>query len=166
MYRKLFAWFVLLLTMIVIMQWQGGSLVTHLSSDGILNLEFAHRLHRLRELKSVWTDNNVYTNIFLDFIFIFVYTRFFMECSRFISIHTGWVRTARSFGFLAVTAGILDVLENICMLLGWSLLSETALVCAWYLAAAKFMLIFIVVLFILFSFGSIVFKRQHLKGIP
>jgi hypothetical protein len=159
MYRKLFAWFLLLITMIVIMQWQGRTLVTFLSTHGILDLEFAHTIQRLKQLKTVWTSGNVYTNLLLDFVFIFVYTRFFLECCRFIAMRTEWESASRKIGYLALTAGILDVLENISLLIAWSQETEGLVQASYYFAALKFILLFIVIVFIIVSFARIVFIK-------
>jgi hypothetical protein len=141
------------------MQWQGRSLVTYLSTHGILDLEFAHTLQRLKQLKTVWTNGNVYTNLLLDFAFIFVYTRFFLECCRFVALRTGWERACRMVGYLALTAGILDVLENISLLVAWSQETEGLVLAAYYFAALKFILLFIVIIFIIISFARIVFNN-------
>jgi hypothetical protein len=166
MYRKLFAWFFLLITMIVIMQWQGRTLITYLSTHGILDLEFAHTIQRMRELKTVWTNGNVYTNLLLDFLFIFVYTRFFLECCRFVALRTGWERAALAIGYLALAAGILDVLENISLLVAWSQETEGLVQAAYYFAALKFILVFIVIIFIVLSFTRIVFMKTPLPPPP
>jgi hypothetical protein len=163
MYRKLFAWFLLLITMIVIMQWQGRSLITYLSLHGILDLEFAHTLQRLRQLKTVWTNGNVYTNLLLDFVFIFVYTRFFLECCRFVAMRTKWDNASRIIGYLALIAGILDVLENISLLIAWSKETEGLVQAAYYFAALKFILLFIVIVFVIVSFARIVFIKTPLR---
>jgi hypothetical protein len=160
MYRRLFAWFLLLITMIVIMQWQGRTLVTFLSTHGILDLEFAHTLQRLKQLKTVWTNGNVYTNLLLDFVFIFVYIRFFLECCGFIAARTGWERACRTIGYLAITAGILDVLENLSLLVAWSQETAGLVEAAYYFAILKFILLFIVIIFIIVSFARIVFTKM------
>lgn len=152
----------MLIAMIVVMQWQGKTLVTFLSTHGILDLEFAHTLRRLKELKTAWTDTNVFTNLLLDFVFIFVYTRFFLECCRFVALRTGWNGLARMMGYLALTAGILDVLENISLLVAWSKETEGLVLSAYYFAAMKFILVFIVVLFVIISFARIVFIKPPL----
>jgi hypothetical protein len=163
MYRKLFAWFALLITMIIIMQWQGKSLVTYLSTYGVLDLEFAHTIQRLRQLKTVWTSGNVYTNLLLDFVFIFVYTRFFLECCRFVAIRTGWQSPARIMGYIALAAGIFDMLENFSLLIAWSQETEGLVLAAYYFAALKFILIFIIVVFIIISFARIVFINTRVQ---
>src|SRR5438105_1995135 len=115
MKRNLLIALVSVVAMIFAMRWQGRSLVTPQSSNGILDLEFAKTAERLQQLRLFWNHAIVLQNIYLDFLFILTYAWFLTAaCSA--------VRNNRSalFSALALSAAAFDVLENFLMILVWN----------------------------------------------
>ena len=84
MKRQVLLSFVFLLVMIIVMRWQGKSLVTPMSPYGILDLEFARTGERMQQLRLFWNAKDVFFNVYMDFLFIASYTWFFISACQFI----------------------------------------------------------------------------------
>jgi hypothetical protein len=137
---------------IILMRWQGAELVTTATPRGILDLEFAKDANRLQYLRLFMPHDGVVLNIFLDFLFIGAYTWFFVTACRFIDNKNKWSELSKHFRRIAITAGVFDVLENVLMLLVWNQRSSAELLqVVYYIAAIKFILVAIVVLYIIVS---------------
>ena len=141
--------------MIFIMRWQGNGLISPQSSKGIIDLEFAKTAERFHQLQLFWNHEAVLQNIYLDFLFIFSYTWFLVTACKA-------VKNSKSniFSGLAISAAAFDVLENFLMILVWNgRFDPSVLQIVFYVAAIKFLLIFIVVGFIILSLFGL-FKKD------
>ena len=143
--------------MVVVMRWQGSALVTPQSPKGIIDLEFAKTPARFHQLQLFWNHETVLQNIYLDFLFIISYTWFFIAaCKAMRNIGSN------IFSGLAISAGAFDVLENFLMILVWNQrFDPSVLQIAYYVAAIKFLLAGVVVVYLILSLFGL-FKRKPL----
>ncbi len=152
MKRNLLISFALLFISIIIMRWQGSSLVTPLSPKGIIDIEFARTAERFQQLRLFLNHQAVLTNIYLDFIFIAAYTWFLVAACRYISYKTHWQKWSNMFTSLAITAALFDVFENFLLILVWNERFKTTLLeVVFWCAAIKFVLAGAVILYLLLS---------------
>jgi hypothetical protein len=158
MKRNLLISFLFLVAMIVVMRWQGSSLVTPQSPKGIIDLEFAKTPEHFHRLQLFWNHEAVLQNIYLDFLFIIAYTWFFVTACNAIKN-----RNSNIFSGLAISAGAFDVLENFLMILVWNeKFNPPVLGIVYYVAAIKFVLAAIVLAYLGFSlFGLIKLRTSH-----
>jgi hypothetical protein len=155
MKRNLLISFLLLVIMIVVMRWQGSSLITPQSPKGIIDLEFAKTPERFHQLQLFWNYQAVLQNIYLDFLFIIAYTWFLMTACKAVNNNRSQV-----FSGLALSAGAFDVLENFLMILVWNGRFEpSVLAIVYYVAAIKFLLAGTVVGYLILSLFGL-FKRK------
>jgi hypothetical protein len=142
--------------MILVMRWQGSGLITPQSSKGILDLEFAKTAERFHQLQLFWNHETVLQNIYLDFLFIIIYTWFlFTACKVVNNVKSNL------FSGLAISAAAFDVLENFLMILVWNGRFEPSLLqIVYYTAVIKFLLAGIVVGYLLLSLFGL-FKRAN-----
>jgi hypothetical protein len=155
MKRNLLISLVLVVAMIFVMRWQGSSLVTPQSPNGILDLEFAKTPERLQQLRLFWNHATVLQNTYLDLLFIAAYTWFLTAACKA-------VRNNRSalFSALAISAAAFDVLEDFLMILVWNERFEpSVLQIVYYVAAVKFLLAGVVVGYLILSLFGL-FKRK------
>ena len=144
------------------MRWHGEVLTKFPSTKaGIVSLEFAKTKKKVTEILYEWntvSSKNIHqhavTNTAIDFLFIFFYSLFlFYVCFWFSTKQQGLVSKISQFiALLALTAGLLDVIENYFLLkmLRNSITNAEALF-TWWLAAVKFSLVGIAVLWILIN---------------
>ncbi len=151
------------IAMIIVMGKTGKPLKTPLTTAGIVNLEFAYNTVKVDSVFKAWDYGSTSSkidiakaNTYWDFLFIFFYAGLLFLWSRHLSdIYrdgTGFNKAGKLFAKLALTAGLLDVIENICMLQslngninnGFAL---TATICA----SLKFLFLFITVMYIFVS---------------
>jgi len=158
MKRNLLISFLLLVVMIVVMRWQGSSLISPQSPNGIIDLEFAKTPERFHQLQLFWSYQTVTQNIYLDFLFIAAYTWFLITACNAVNNNSG-----RAFSGLALSAGAFDVLENFILILVWNeRFQPSALAIVYYVAAIKFLLAGIVVGYLILSlFGLFKRKTSH-----
>lgn len=158
MKRNLLISFLLLVLMIIVMRWQGSSLITPQSPKGILDLEFAKTPERFQQLRLFWNQETVLQNIYLDFLFLAAYTWFLVTACKAVNNSKSTV-----FSALAISAGAFDVLENFLMMLVLNgRFSPTVLQIVYYCAAVKFVLAGIVVGYLILSlFGLFKGKPSH-----
>ena len=158
---------VFLTVMVFVMRFQGQSLVTPASKLGILDLEFARTPERLQQLRLFWNTQDLFTNIYLDFLFIISYVWFLASVSLRIRKRSGWERAGKWAITMAFAAGFFDVLENFLMIMVYQGRFDTILLqMVFFLAVLKFALIFLVLFFILASLPFIFFKKHRRSGIP
>lgn len=153
----------LLLTfvMILVMRWAGSSLVTPVSPGGILELEFAWDAVRLQQLKLFWNPSDLLKNILFDFIFIFAYTWFFISASSRVSEQSGWLTSGSWVAGLGTAAGLFDVLENFLMVMIFQeKFAPGLLKVVFVIAAIKFLLAALVLLYLLVSVVFIAMKKK------
>ncbi len=152
MKRNLLISFALLIISIIIMRWQGSSLVTPISPKGIIDIEFARTAERFNQLRLFLNHHVVMTNIYLDFIFIAAYTWFLVAACKYISYKTQWQKWSNIFSTIAVSAGLFDVFENFLLILIWNDRFKTSLLeVVFWCAAIKFVLAGAVMLYLLLS---------------
>jgi hypothetical protein len=155
MKRNLLISFLILVAMIILMRWQGSTLVTPQSAKGIIDLEFAKTPAKLQQLQFFWNHETVLQNIYLDFLFISAYTWFlFTACKA--------VNNSKSnlFSGLTISAAAFDVLENFLLILVWNeKFSPSILQIVFYVAAIKFLLIIIIIGYLILSLFGL-FKRE------
>jgi hypothetical protein len=166
MQRKILRWFSFFILLVFIMQWQGGTLRKPGSPHGIIDLEFAGDTVTMGQLQAIWNPTDLYLNIALDFIFIIAYAGFLYECCRLAGKWSGFEKTARIFGWMVVSAGLLDIIENFSMLVAWSQNDRTAIRLAYYCAAIKFVFLALVLLFLAAVIILKALKKQSGAKIP
>jgi hypothetical protein len=155
MKRNLLLSFLSVVTMIIVMRWQGSALVNPQSPKGIIDLEFAKTPERLLQLKLFWNYETVLQNIYLDFLFILSYVWFLATACKAVNN-----RRSAVFSALAVSAGAFDLLENFLMILVWNgRFKPSVLQMVYYVAAIKFLLAGIVIGFLVLSLFGL-FKRK------
>lgn len=141
--------------MIILMRWQGSSLVTPQSPKGIIDLEFARTPAKLRQLQFFWNHETVLQNIYLDFLFIAAYTWFLFTACKIVNNPK-----SNLFSGVAISAAAFDVLENFLMILVWNeRFSPSVLQIVFYVAAIKFLLVVIVIGYLILSLFGL-FKRK------
>ncbi len=152
------------LVLIAVLRWQGKELIMPLTPSGILALEFANTPEKLASILAIWDKKTVQNNILIDFLFVIAYTWFFiLGMAKSISQWNN--RFMQQFGAtgirMAFLAGILDITENILMLQSinghYSLYS---LQLTWYCAAIKFGIVSLLLLFMILTAVSRLFKRN------
>ncbi len=152
------------LIMIIVLRWQGKELITALTPSGILALEFANTPEKLSSIVSVWNQDTVRNNILIDFLFIIAYTWFFiLGVAKSISQWTS--RFMQQLGVIGIRmaflAGILDIIENILMLQSINgHYSVSSLQLTMYCAAIKFGIVILLLLFIILTAISRLFKSN------
>ncbi|HVE60526.1 MAG TPA: hypothetical protein VNA26_01815 [Chitinophagaceae bacterium] len=152
MRNKLLLSFLLLIIFIIVMRWQGQSLINTVSPHGIIDLEFAKTSEKLSALKTGWIKKDVTINIYLDFFFIISYTFFFILSCLYVKKKLGKYAIASVFITIAVVAGVLDVLENCLMLFAINHSNNAeALKFTYYFALLKFILIGILIIYLVLS---------------
>lgn len=133
---------------------------TPLSGEAIVRFELAKTIDKATRILNDWQTHRLIgvfsKSVYLDFIFIVLYTAAFFFACRFISGISGhFVLQKAGYGFawLAPVAGICDVLENASMLKT----VQSAVPSAWvvkftyHMSAAKFSILIILVLFMFVS---------------
>ena len=143
------------------MRWQGQSLITPVSPNGILDLEFAKTETRFIQLRMFWNPNDVSLNIYLDFLFIAAYAWFFISACNLIKQKTNWSKWPSIFSSIAIAAAFFDMCENFLMLLVlYGRFSPNVLHVVYYCAAIKFLLVASIILFILIAIPFAVRARK------
>jgi hypothetical protein len=166
MKKKWLVSLVFLIVMIVVMRFQGKSLITPASPLGILDLEFARTGDKLQQLKLFWNPHNLAMNIYLDFLFIISYVWFLVTASMEIRKNVGWERPGKWAVTLAIAAGFFDVLENFLMMLIYNGRFDTSLLqLVFVLAVLKFALVILVFFFIVATLPLILFKKHRRSAI-
>lgn len=162
---KLLLSFLAMAIMIFVMRWQGQTLVTEVSTRGIIDLEMARTLDRLQQLQTAWQWTDVQLNIILDFGFILAYTWFFTTSAISIKKRRDWTRIGSVFIALAYIAGLLDVVENSLMYLVFSnSIGAASLNLIFYCATAKFILIAVLIFYFLLSLPFMRKKKKALEA--
>jgi hypothetical protein len=152
MKRNLLISFALLIISIIIMRWQGSSLVTPISPKGIIDLEFARTGERFQQLRLFLNQRTIVNNIYLDFVFVAAYTWFLVSACRYIRFKTGWNKWCNMSISIAISAAMFDVCENFLLLMILNGRFSTSLLeVVFWCAAIKFVLAGMVVLFLLLA---------------
>lgn len=149
--------------MILALRWQGASLVTPESPRGMIDFEFANTFQQVNQLLELWDDSIVKLNIWLDFIFIASYILFLSLASGYCAFKWGsgllwWM--GNLFVRLAFIAGLLDIAENLLMLQTLAgNMSAISLQLTFYLAAIKFILAGLILLYLLISLPVVIRRK-------
>ena len=164
MRRQLYLSFTLFVFMLIIMRWQGATLISELTPKGILDLEFARTTSNLLEIQKVWKESDLKSNIYLDNLFIITYCWFLVVACLFIKYKLRWKKVAKIFIIATITAGVLDICENMLMLSAWYNSSTSSLLEAAYICALiKFLLIGLVLLFIIVGFSYGYYQKKYVR---
>ena len=158
---------VFLIVMIILMRYQGKSLESPMSPLGILDLEFARTPERLHQLRLFWNPKDLFTNIYLDFLFIISYVWFLVTISLKIRKHSSLERAGKWAVTMAFAAGFFDVLENFLMIMIYQGRFDSILLkMVFFLAVIKFALVFLVLFFIVAAIPFLYFKKHKRSRIP
>lgn len=148
----------------LVLRIQGASLITETTPLGIIDFEFANTPERLNKVLFGWSNADIKVNIYLDFVFIPFYILFFSNAVQ--ACATIWTnRAMSSLGMflpkVVYLAGGLDLLENKMLLDSFAgSFTDTSLVLTSCIAGAKFLLLFIVLLYIVFSISNLFFYKN------
>lgn len=166
--QKLIIAVVLLLAVIVIMRYQGAALIMPDTPSGILALEFANTSEKLSLILSLWSIDAAKVNIWLDFIFIIIYTHFFL-LTLSIAVnqwkHNILTRIGKWLMASAWIAAVFDVMENIIMLASLARhYTELSLQATAYFASIKFLIVLLMLLYLLVSLLTNLFSPKTNYG--
>ncbi len=150
------------LLLLFTMRWHGEVLTKFPSTKaGIVSLEFAKTKKNVTEILYEWntvSSKNIHqhavTNTAIDFLFIFFYSLFlFYACFWFSIKQQGLLsKLSRFISLLALVAGLLDVIENYFLLKMLShSITDAEVLLTWWIAAVKFSLAGIAVVWILIN---------------
>ncbi len=123
-------------------------LINDICVNGIVSFELAKNIHRSELILNSW--NNVvkisaYKSLYFDFFFILVYVSFIL-----LLIKNTKYKYKKFFSYSIVFAGFFDIIENIALLnLLRGNLNQLWSLMAFYLASAKFTILFICLVYIL-----------------
>jgi hypothetical protein len=160
--------------MIVVMARTGAALKTPATPKGILDLEFAYSIEKVNVVMNAWhqkPDNIIdnrsiaRVNTYFDFIFIFFYSGFlFLACKRIArTTNTPFLNSGNKIAYAAITAGILDILENTGMLISLNgNISAAVSFLTTFFSAIKWILALIAVLYVLA--GIIILGWRRIKS--
>lgn len=141
--------------MFAAIRWQGASLVTTVSSRGIVDLEMATQPRQITILLEAWDLSVVKMNIWIDFLFIVSYVAFLALASESVSSkwkNQGMRMIGLTLARVAVVAGVLDIGENLLMLQTIAgNFTVVSLQMTHYFATIKFTLAAIVLIYLLIS---------------
>ncbi len=134
------------------------SFISPIDTQDIIDLEIARTIDRAQILLGYFTESipskmeKVGLSIYLDFPFIVIYTGLIISASRFFGHLSGndlVERASRFFLFIALAAGLADVIENLLLLQTIRReFSEFVIRMTYNMAVAKFSMIIISVMFI------------------
>lgn len=166
--QKLIIAVILLLGVILVMRYQGAALIMPDTPSGILALEFANTSEKLSVILKLWSIDAAKVNIWLDFIFIIVYTRFFLLALSIAVIQWKYKIVARIGNWLMVAAWIaaaFDVMENVLMLVSLTnRYSQLSLQATAYFASVKFLIVLLILLYLLVSLLANLFSSKTKYG--
>lgn len=141
--------------MFAALRWQGASLVTTVSSRGIVDLEMATQPRQITILLEAWDLSVVKMNIWIDFLFIVSYVAFLALAAEAVSAkwkNQGMRMIGLTLARVAVVAGVLDIGENLLMLQTIAgNFTVVSLQMTHYFATIKFTLAAIVLIYLLIS---------------
>jgi hypothetical protein len=106
--------------MFAVMSITGAPLKTSVAGQGIISFELAHTLHRAQAIMDAWTPRQKMAAAYslgIDYLFMLVYAFFlslfcFIRAETFRVVKPVWARLGWLLGWLQLSAGVLDALEN------------------------------------------------------
>lgn len=154
--QQLRRWFWLLLVLNIIFIAGTSLYLRPLTSGQIVRFELAKHVAAAETIIYEWSSNGLLAkaiqSIYLDFFFILLYTSGLSVAAIFLSKltqHEVMMRTGKFFSYLMVAAGICDVIENVALLKSlYGTVSYWNVILAYDMAATKFSLIILCILFI------------------
>lgn len=149
-------WFLVLLLANALYILFAGLYLRPLTSGEIVKFELAKEVSVAEAIVQDWTATGKYDkavqSIYLDFLFIILYTSGLSVASVFLSRltqHEILVRTGFFFSYLIIAAGICDVIENVALLKSlYGAIRNWNTILAYDMAATKFSLIILTILFL------------------
>ena len=161
MKKQLLFSFIAVIIFLFLMRWQGSELITPVSPNGIVDLEFAGTPLRFIYLSLFMKTGTILINLYLDYLFMASYVWFFISAIRYCSFETGWLKISGIFIGISWAAGMLDFLENSILIL---IINEQLAVrfirLVYYLALFKFILAGLVILFLMVSLPFLLRRKQ------
>jgi hypothetical protein len=161
--------------MMLVMAKTGSTLKTPDTPLGIIDLEFAHNIHKVKSVLAAWAPTPELDNIKLakintwwDFIFLFFYSGFlFLTCKKMAVKIKGPVAIAgKMIAKGALLAGFLDILENAGMLLTLNDHSSSTIAFATtFVSVVKWGLAAIAVLYVLTGLIVFTFRKKQRQGV-
>jgi hypothetical protein len=142
-----------------VMQWHGKPLSQlPTTKGGIVSLEFAKTKQRADEIVKEWRRHGLQMhairNTYIDYLFIFFYSLFLFAANWMISLKqkNPYKTISQAIAFFSLTAALFDVIENFFLfkMLAFSC-TDAEINSTWWLAAVKFLLAAIAVLWILIN---------------
>ena len=149
-------WFLVLLLANALYILFAGLYLRPLTSREIIKFELAKEVHVAEAIVQDWTATGKYEkaiqSIYLDFLFILLYTAGLSVTCVFISrftAHEVLMRTGYFFSYLLVAAGICDVIENVALLRSLhGSVNNWNVILAFDMATTKFSILILAALFI------------------
>jgi hypothetical protein len=149
-------WFLVLLVANALYILFIGLYLRPLTSGEIVKFELAKEVSVAEGIVHDWVNTGKYEkavqSIYIDFLFIVLYTTGLSVACIFLSRltrHEILIRTGYFFSYLVVAAGICDVIENIALLKSlFGTIREWNTILAYDMAATKFSLIILTILFL------------------
>jgi len=163
------------LAMMFLLLETGKTLVSPYTPLGIVNLELARSKSSVRNILNIWSTPNGHgneidnikvarQNTYWDFVFILCYVVFFILSARHIKSwfhkRSFWATVSPTIMICCISAGILDILENIGMLASLHRYIQTWVIYSTFLCS---MLKWVLVGLILLYLGSAVLFKLSLK---
>jgi hypothetical protein len=151
----------------VVMRWHGKPLTqTPGTKAGIVSLEFAKTKQRADEIVNNWKNNGIQdhaiTNTSIDYLFIFFYGLFLFAANWQFSLKqkNPYKTISQAIAFFSLTAALFDLIENFFLfkMLSFSC-TNTEINSTCWLAAVKFLLAAIAVLWILINLLYIIIAK-------
>lgn len=175
-FRKKLTWISGIFTflLIVIMKLLDSYLITDGTSDGIVSFELAKNIHDARIMMDMWGDTGRVVAGFslgLDYLFLISYSLFlglisFYFAKKFDGRLKILAKLGYAFSWLIFLAAVYDAIENFALFKiltgsGTSLWAVTA----WFFASFKFLIVFIVLIYIVLSLiFSVLFPAPTTKN--
>jgi hypothetical protein len=149
-------WFLVLLLANALYILFAGLYLRPLTSGEIVKFELAKETPVAESIIQDWIANGKHqkaiNSIYLDFLFILLYTSGLSVASIFFSRlthHEILIKTGYFFSYLVIAAGICDVIENMALLRSlYGAVNNWNTILAYDMAATKFSLLIITVLFL------------------
>jgi hypothetical protein len=154
--------FIATLVMVFFMRPSGKALKHPATPSGIISFELASDSTATQNIINAWENDlsaevnmiqEARKNIFLDFIFLLLYSSLLFAAAYFLG--AGTILVKKAFAFIAVVAGVCDVIENLLMLRSLNgQISSLVSMSTFVFATIKFALIVLVILYLFWSIAT------------
>jgi hypothetical protein len=155
--------------MLVVMTITGAPLKTPVAGQGIISFELAHTLRQAQVIMDSWNPAQKMAaayNLGIDYLFMLVYAFFlsffcFTRAEKLNAQKPDWARLGRALGWLQLTAGVLDAMENYMLYrLLFSPPQEVFAQLAFWFASFKFAFVLAGIVYLLIGYA---FKNESKK---